>query len=92
MHSFIHVQAIQTGLFGPERPSSRFSLFPGPVFSPFGSVRGCVVWRPAVWLLGPLTPAEEIQHRHEAGCVWRTCGDAEVAGSHYGAGTDDGDT
>ncbi len=87
--SLIHSQAIQAGLFGPERLSSRSCLLPGPLLCSFDPVRSCVFWRPAVWLLGPLTPAEEVQRHHEAGSVWRTRGDAEVTWSHSGAGTDE---
>lgn len=83
-----HFQAIQAGLFGPKHPSSRSSLLPGPVFSTFSPVWSCVFWRPPVWLLGPLTSPEEVLRCHEAGCVWRTCGDAEVTGGHPGAGND----
>lgn len=80
-------QALQVGISGPEHPSSGSSLFPGPLLSPPHTVRSCVLWRPAVWLLGPLTAAEAVQRHHEAGCVWRACGDAEVTGSHPGAGS-----
>lgn len=86
----LHFQEHQAGLFGPKRPSSRSGLIPGLVFSPCVPVWSCVFWRPAVWLLGPLAPAEEVQHHHEAGGVWRARGDAEVSGGHSRTGNDDG--
>lgn len=41
-------------------------------------------------MLGSLAPAEEVQHHHEAGGVWRARGDAEVSGGHSRTGNDDG--
>lgn len=80
------LQGIEAGLSGPERASSRSRFLPGLVYSPFGPVWSCVFWRWAVQLLGALTPTEEVQHRHEAGRVWRTRGHATIPGGHPGTG------
>lgn len=81
-----HFQAVQAGLSGPPRPSSRPGVLPGPVLGPPDPVRSRVLRWPAVWLLGPPTAAEAVQRHHEAGCVWGARGDAEVSGRHPGTG------
>lgn len=87
--NLFHYQAIQAGLVGPGRPSSGSRLLPGPVHGSSDPVRGRVLWRPALWQLVVVTPAEEVQRHHEAGCVRGTCGNAEVPGSHSGTGNDE---